>query len=80
MPAEERRGLIQDVPEQLIAQVADDSLTDVGHQEGGGVRAKAFDQVDKQQRGAPFGQVAAGWQDLVDDRLDQRRDGGRAAA
>ena len=49
-PAEERRRLIEDVPEELIAQIAHDPLADVGHQVAGEVRAEPFGQIGEQNR------------------------------
>ena len=78
--AEERRRLVEDVPEQLVAQIAHDPLADVGHQVGREVRADAFRKVGGEHRARPerqrarIGQRAARAgrpQPVVDDRLDQ---------
>jgi hypothetical protein len=74
MPAEERRGLVEDVTEEAIAKVAHDPLADVGHQEGGRISAKSLDEIDNQECYAPASKPGSVGQHVVDDRLNQRRD------
>ena len=85
-PAEEARRLIQDVPEQLVAQVPDHSLPHVGHQIGREVRPEALEEVDHQDRDAPGAQidahagerqVEAVAEDAVEERLDEGDEPGR---
>ena len=45
--AEEGRRLIEDVPEQLVAEIAHDPLADVGHQVGRRIGAHSLDDVDE---------------------------------
>jgi hypothetical protein len=84
--AEEGRRLIQDVPEQPVAQVADHALSDVGHQVGREVGPQPLEQIDHEDRDAPGteidahpgeGQIQPAAQDAVHERFDEGDEAGR---
>jgi hypothetical protein len=49
--------LVEQVPEQVVAQIADRALADVGHQERGEVSAEPLEQVDAEHGHAPQPEV-----------------------
>ena len=69
-PLEEPCRLVEDVPEELIAQIAHHPLADVGHQVGREERPHAFDDVEREDDRRHPGQPLLGRKDHVDDGLD----------
>jgi hypothetical protein len=76
----ERGRLPENVGEEQIADVADDSLSDVRHQVTGQVRPNPFDQVKTENRGNDLPEFLVARQHTVENRLDQRGDARRRGA
>jgi hypothetical protein len=64
------------VPEELIAQIPHDALTDVGHQKRREVRTETLGEIGNENGCRPEWEVAVARQCFVDDWLDQVCDGG----